>query len=177
MPDRSEQTAAEIVRLVGDALSHQPLPTFADQYRHAISETDPDVIKTINLSEEDFAFIKDVRDDIAHGDELGVDDHKFANIGTVISRIILLLNEQHLAKVLGTAEFFELSEESWPAMADAARAFMPCFLEGPPGTIAFSGYSPNAFELQSWANNVTKTCFQGFSTLQKRHFVAFHMPI
>jgi hypothetical protein len=65
--------------------------SFAEKYRHAISESDQDMMKVINISEKDFRLIKDVRDTIAHGDALDLSEDDFGRTQVIVSKIILLM--------------------------------------------------------------------------------------
>jgi hypothetical protein len=56
-----------------------------------MDDTDSDVRAVINLTNEDFELIKDVRDNIAHGEPAEVPDNGFTRINTLIGKIALLL--------------------------------------------------------------------------------------
>jgi hypothetical protein len=66
-------------------------PSFPDQYAYAMDATDSDVRAVVNLTDEDFDLIKEVRDRIAHGEPPEVPDNEFTRISTTIGRIALLL--------------------------------------------------------------------------------------
>jgi hypothetical protein len=66
-------------------------PSFPEQYAYAMDATDSDVRAVINLTDEDFELIKDVRDRIAHGEPPEVPDSDFTRINTIIGKIALLL--------------------------------------------------------------------------------------
>jgi hypothetical protein len=66
-------------------------PSFADRYAYAMDHTDSEVRAVINLTNEDFELIKDVRDRIAHGEPPELPDSDFTNIHTIIGKIALLL--------------------------------------------------------------------------------------
>ena len=136
-----------------------------------MASTDDDVVKIINISDENFKLIKKVRDNVAHGNEIGLDHSELQQISVVISRIELLLtywafidfglskmdflkglnnpfnrlrnltqiNAKHLARVTGTAEFFQVSPEVFRALSSRKGiGALACFLEGPNRDIEFS---------------------------------------
>ena len=65
--------------------------TFARNFKSAVSSGDGRVMKIINISDEDFSFIKGIRDAIAHGDaiDLGGDNH--IRVLQIVRKIALLL--------------------------------------------------------------------------------------
>jgi ApeA-like protein len=66
-------------------------PSFAHRYAYAMGDTASDVRAVINLTNEDFELIKDVRDKIAHGEPPEVPDSDFTRVHIVIGKIALLL--------------------------------------------------------------------------------------
>jgi hypothetical protein len=66
-------------------------PSFPKQYANAMEHTDSDVRAVINLTDEDFELIKDVRDRIAHGEPPEVPESGFTRITILINKIALLL--------------------------------------------------------------------------------------
>jgi hypothetical protein len=68
-----------------------PNRSFSDQFAYAMAATDNDVRAVINITEEDFKLIKDVRDRIAHGEPPEVTDGDFTRITLTIGKIALLL--------------------------------------------------------------------------------------
>jgi hypothetical protein len=65
--------------------------SFGDRYRLAIAAADRDIIKIINLSDEEFDLIKRVRNKIAHGDDYGLQDGEFTIVVQAEAKITLLL--------------------------------------------------------------------------------------
>lgn len=65
--------------------------SFAEKYQHAISDSDQDMMKVINISEDDFRQIKRVRDKIAHGDAIGLSDDDFGRTQVIVDKIVLLM--------------------------------------------------------------------------------------
>lgn len=64
---------------------------FSSKFNKAISTTDQDIVKIIDLSDDNFTLIKRTRDEIAHGDELSLKDGDFQRIHTLVNKIALLL--------------------------------------------------------------------------------------
>ena len=64
---------------------------FSSKFNKAISTTDQDIVKIIDLSDDDFTLIKQTRDKIAHGDEPSLKDGNFQRIHTLVDKIALLL--------------------------------------------------------------------------------------
>lgn len=85
--------SAVVVAIVGLAkrIFVTRTPTFLDQYTYAMDATDREVRAVINLTDEDFDLIKDVRDRIAHGEPPEVPESDFIRINTIIGKIALLL--------------------------------------------------------------------------------------
>jgi hypothetical protein len=65
--------------------------TFAEKYAYSVEQTDNDVIKFIDITENDFKLIKKIRDRIAHGEEPGIADGEFTRITHIVGKITLLL--------------------------------------------------------------------------------------
>jgi hypothetical protein len=66
-------------------------PSFADRYAYAMDDTASDVRAVLNLANEDFELIKDVRDKIAHGEPPEVPDSDSTRIHIIVGKIALLL--------------------------------------------------------------------------------------
>lgn len=64
---------------------------FRDRYDYAIGAMDRDVRSIINLSDDDFDRIKDIRDAIAHGDDPGLVKNDHGRVGVIVEKIALLL--------------------------------------------------------------------------------------
>jgi ApeA N-terminal domain 1 len=65
--------------------------SFSDQFAYAMAATDNDARAVIDITDEDFELIKDVRDRIAHGEPPEVTDGDFTRINVTIGKIALLL--------------------------------------------------------------------------------------
>ncbi|WP_157633089.1 HEPN domain-containing protein [Burkholderia ubonensis] len=90
-PKLGETTIKSILDAVNRMFSFSQEPKFPEKYQATIAATDADIVKIINIAERDFRLIKRVRDKIAHGDDIGLEDGDLEQIGTVVSRIELLL--------------------------------------------------------------------------------------
>lgn len=80
-----------LMEIVSKVFAYQRDPWFSEKYRRAISESNQDMMKIIDISEEDFELIKEVRDRIAHGEALDLPDDNFGRISSIVHKIELLL--------------------------------------------------------------------------------------
>jgi len=65
--------------------------SFQEQYKHAVNGTDNDIVKIIEISDEDFKLIKKVRDGAAHGTSPDLKDADSERIHAIVDKIALLL--------------------------------------------------------------------------------------
>ncbi|KAE8753657.1 hypothetical protein FSO04_43905 [Paraburkholderia madseniana] len=65
--------------------------SFEDRFRKAAAEMDTDIAKIVNLSDEDFKFIREIRNKIAHGDDHGLEADEFPRVVRTEGKIALLL--------------------------------------------------------------------------------------
>lgn len=82
----------EAVRLLAE--SNFPVPrklTFREKYDYVISFTDNDILKVVDLTDDDFCLIKDVRDAIAHGDAPDLTGSSYQEIHCIVEKIALLM--------------------------------------------------------------------------------------
>lgn len=77
--------------LLNDLVNAFEIKSFAKKYQHAIDESNQDMMKIINISEEDFRQIKKVRDKIAHGDAIDLSEVSFERTQIIVNKIILLM--------------------------------------------------------------------------------------
>lgn len=77
--------------LMGRLVKAFDVGSFGEKFQNAISESDEDMMKIINITKGDFKRIKDVRDKIAHGDALGLSEDDFARTQIIVNKIILLM--------------------------------------------------------------------------------------
>jgi hypothetical protein len=90
LPALVDEQRDKIIEIATIAFSSDSL-NFESKYRLAIAETDVDIIKIINLSDPDFALIKDVRNRVAHGDDHNLKQDQFPIVIRAESKIALLL--------------------------------------------------------------------------------------
>lgn len=90
-PLADKNQADSLIQRLDDILAYKRKPSFSEKYQFSISKSNQDMMKIINISDSDFKLIKDVRDDIAHGDALELPDDGFGRINSIISKIELLL--------------------------------------------------------------------------------------
>lgn len=64
---------------------------FSKKYHQAINDSDQDMMKIINISQNDFRQIKNVRDKIAHGDALDLSGGNFELTQIIVNKLILLM--------------------------------------------------------------------------------------
>lgn len=94
---------------------------FESKYRLAIKETDADITKIINLSEDEFSLIKKVRNSVAHGDDHGLEQEQFPVVIRAESKIALLLTYwAFLDFGLTTEEFITCLEKTHSKLKLAA---------------------------------------------------------
>jgi len=96
----------QIVEIASETFSQRNGPSFEDHYVYAMDATDAGVRAVIDLTDESFELIKDVRDRVAHGDSTGLrrDDH--TKISIMVGKICLLLTYWALLDIgLPTDEF------------------------------------------------------------------------
>lgn len=102
-----EDQRDELIDIVGRLFGERKM-SFLTKYQQALANTDHDIVRIINLSDDDFALIKDVRDAIAHGDDPGLQQSDFGKASVIVSRIALLLTYwAFLDFGLTTADFLE----------------------------------------------------------------------
>lgn len=90
-PPLDQEVLIEVLDAVRATFSYPQEAKFPEKYAAAIASTDADIVKIINLSNENFRLIKKVRDKVAHGQALELEDGESQQIHVVVSRIELLL--------------------------------------------------------------------------------------
>ncbi|PCR95752.1 hypothetical protein CP336_14715 [Pseudomonas fluorescens] len=81
----------DIESLVGTVFLMSRDLTFREKYDYAIGLTDKDILKVINLTDDDFSLIKRIRDKVAHGDTLDLADTSYQEIHFIVEKIALLM--------------------------------------------------------------------------------------
>ncbi|MBB2168110.1 hypothetical protein HLH36_07050 [Gluconacetobacter aggeris] len=110
----------KIVELANKSFSSNKF-NLEDKYKLALKETDADITKIINLSEEEFSLIKKVRNRVAHGDDHGLKQEQFPVVIRAESKIALLLTYwAFLDFGLTTQEFITCLEKTHSKLKLAA---------------------------------------------------------
>lgn len=65
--------------------------TFREKYQHVVSQVDANVIKIVNLTDDNFTDLKRFRDDVAHGNPLNVEGALSSHIPQLTEKLSLLL--------------------------------------------------------------------------------------
>lgn len=83
----------EMVKIINQVFSWKDRTgrDFANNYQNAVSMSDQHVRKIINISDDDFLFIKRVRNRIAHGHALELGDDGHGRVSKIVHKIALLL--------------------------------------------------------------------------------------
>jgi hypothetical protein len=81
----------EVIESVEKSFSGKRSLNFQEEYTYAIDNSDKDVIRVINISDDDFKHIKKVRDKIAHGDAVTAITNDLTRESGIIDKITLLL--------------------------------------------------------------------------------------
>lgn len=81
----------EVLALVDKSLSGSRELNFGEEYKFAVEHSDSDVIRIINISDDDFSHIKKVRDKIAHGDAVTIVTNDLSKESGILDKITLLL--------------------------------------------------------------------------------------
>ncbi len=90
-PALTDEQRQDVVTLAGKKFAEKVVPTFSDKYQYAIGASDVDVIKIIDISEDNFKLIKRVRDKVAHGDAIDFLGNDVSAVSGVVSKITMLL--------------------------------------------------------------------------------------
>lgn len=87
-----EQSAiTSTLEAVRKIFSFKSTKDFKKKFQFATKSTNPDIIKIVNLSDDDFKFIKNIRDSIAHGNDIGLEDDEYSRVSEIVGKIELLL--------------------------------------------------------------------------------------
>ncbi|RAS34636.1 hypothetical protein [Paraburkholderia bryophila] len=86
-----QKVLTDVLDAVRQTFSYPQEAKFPEKYAAAIASTDADIVRIVNLSDENFRLIKKVRDKVAHGQALELEEGEFRQIHIVVTRIELLL--------------------------------------------------------------------------------------
>lgn len=87
----SNEQHDEVMNLVEKQFSGKRELHFSEQFDYVVGQSDPDIIRVINISKKDFMFIKEVRDAIAHGDATDFLGSDLTRVLSIIDKIALLM--------------------------------------------------------------------------------------
>jgi len=90
-PPLDQKVLTDVLDTVRQTFSYPQEAKFPEKYAAAIASTDADIVRIVNLSDENFRLIKKVRDKVAHGQALELEEGEFRQIHIVVTRIELLL--------------------------------------------------------------------------------------
>jgi hypothetical protein len=90
MPTLTAEQRQQVLEIARDSFSSKTA-VFEHRFKLAIKDTDTDVVKLINLSDDAFDRIKEVRNAIAHGDAPDLEDNNFTPLMQAEGKIALLL--------------------------------------------------------------------------------------
>jgi hypothetical protein len=108
LPPLVDAQRDELIDVVGRVFASERGMTFSQKYKLALANTDDDIVRIINLSDDDFKLIKRVRDKIAHGNDPGLQESDFGNASVIVSRIALLMTYRAFLDLgLTTADFLQ----------------------------------------------------------------------
>ncbi|MCO1361014.1 hypothetical protein L0Y97_18905 [Burkholderia multivorans] len=84
------EQSAEILAVATDIFGTRKYD-FREKYEYVVSQADADAIKVINMTSDNFADLKQFRDDVAHGKPLNVDDAVSSRMPQLTDKLSLLL--------------------------------------------------------------------------------------
>ncbi|WP_206059752.1 HEPN domain-containing protein [Novacetimonas cocois] len=90
LPVISAEEREKVVEIARKAFGSDDF-SFERKYKIATLNADDDIMKIINLSDDDFTLTKKVRNKIAHGDDPGLKQEQFPVVMRAVSKIALLL--------------------------------------------------------------------------------------
>ncbi len=93
---------ASVEKLIANATKRKT--SFGDRYKKVVSETNKDIVKIINFTSENFTFIKNIRDCVAHGET--PQNESLSEAFVVSGKILLLLTYYAFSE-------WELSDEEY----------------------------------------------------------------
>jgi hypothetical protein len=82
---------AKVLALMERSHSRSREPNFAEQFDYCLNQSSPDVVKIINITNDEFKHIKDIRDAIAHGDAITQVSDDLTRVTQIIDKITLIM--------------------------------------------------------------------------------------
>ncbi|MBL3963094.1 hypothetical protein H3O04_11345 [Burkholderia sp. KCJ3K979] len=109
----TEQQCNEFVALATEIFGAKDY-TFREKYQHVVSQVDDDVIKIVNLTDNNFSDLKRFRDDVAHGNPINVDGAILSKIPQLTDKLSLLLTYfAFLDFGLTSRDFIDCLSRTW----------------------------------------------------------------
>lgn len=87
----SEDQIEEVRSLIDSTFVTSRELTFPEKYELARSKTNEDILKVINLTDDDFYLIKRIRDKVAHGDTPDLQETPYQELHLIVGKIALLM--------------------------------------------------------------------------------------
>lgn len=87
----TEDQTKELRSLIDSTFVTSRELTFLEKYELARSKTNEDILKVINLTDDDFCFIKRIRDKVAHGNTPGLQETPYQELNLIVEKIALLM--------------------------------------------------------------------------------------
>ena len=79
------------VRRIAESVQWQRPLTFREKFDTVMEQTDHDITQIVDLDEDAFTYIKQLRDDISHGKDHGLSGESLTRVSSMIAKIELLL--------------------------------------------------------------------------------------
>ncbi|WP_157378812.1 HEPN domain-containing protein [Burkholderia ubonensis] len=109
----TQQQSDELVALATEIFGAKD-HTFREKYQHVLSQVDENVIKIINLTDDNFTDLKRFRDDVAHGNPLNIDGALSSRMPQLTDKLSLLLTYfAFLDFGLNSQDFIECLSRTW----------------------------------------------------------------
>ncbi|WGS43146.1 hypothetical protein LFL97_06355 [Burkholderia sp. JSH-S8] len=109
----TQQQSDEFVALATEIFGTKD-HTFREKYQHVVSQVDANVIKIINLTDDNFTDLKRFRDDVAHGNPLNVDGALSSRMPQLTDKLSLLLTYfAFLDFGLASQDFIACLSQTW----------------------------------------------------------------
>lgn len=156
-----EQTTTDsVIAIVRKVFASRSEQNFSQKYESEITSSDADIVRIINISDDDFQFIKRIRDSIAHGSDIGATDRDYTRISVIVSRIELLLTYWAFADFgLSKETFLKALNNPFSRLRQSSKIDAK-HLAWVTKTAEFFQVSPEAFrEISSRKGTGVHTCF------------------
>ncbi|MBI6676681.1 HEPN domain-containing protein [Pseudomonas syringae] len=106
-PTLTPEQLQKIKRILENSLPDKKnAPTFKERYEHLISDTDAEITKIIDITQDEFNIIKGARDAIAHNDAANLAEYPYEKIYPITQKITLLLTFRALSEFGMSTEDF-----------------------------------------------------------------------